>query len=100
MPRAPCLLCAASIPPHLPRSDDVEGDERASLYEGAHAHAHRIVRAHIRADEAQLRSLCFLSKASDSHGRPLLGHTADDPILIAVANSADDSIMNFIQIRL
>ena len=39
----------------------VEGDERASLYEGAHAHAHRIVRAHIRADEAQLRSLCFLS---------------------------------------
>ena len=77
-----------------------KGDERASLYEGAHAHAHRIVRAHIRADEAQLRSLCFLSKASDSHGRPLLGHTADDPILIAVANSADDSIMNFIQIRL
>ena len=38
-----------------------KGDERASLYEGAHAHAHRIVRAHIRADEAQLRSLCFLS---------------------------------------
>ena len=38
-------------------------------------------------------------KASDSVGR-LLGHTADDPILIAVANSADDSIMNFIQIRL
>ena len=29
-----------------------------------------------------------------------LGHTANDPILIAVANSADDSIMNFIQIRL
>jgi len=29
-----------------------------------------------------------------------LGHTANDPILIAVTNSADDSIMNFIQIRL
>ena len=28
-----------------------------------------------------------------------IGHTANDPILIAVANSADDSIMNFIQIR-
>ena len=31
MPLAPCPLCAASIPPHLTRSDDVEGEKRASI---------------------------------------------------------------------
>ena len=31
MPLAPCPLCAASIPPHLTRSDDVDGEKRASI---------------------------------------------------------------------
>jgi hypothetical protein len=38
MPRAPCLLCAASIPPHLPRSDDVEGENRASVRRRSRTH--------------------------------------------------------------
>jgi hypothetical protein len=40
MPRAPCLLCAASIPPHLPRSDDVEKATRGRLYTKALTHMH------------------------------------------------------------
>ena len=98
MPRAPCLLCAASTPLHLPTSDDIEGENKASVRRRSRARTPDRAGAHPGRRSAMALRLLSL-KASDSVGR-LLGHTADDPISIAVANRRDDSITNFIQTRL
>jgi hypothetical protein len=64
MPLAPCPLCAASIPPLTSRGRTTSKARRGRLYEGAH----RIGRAHIRAEEARWRSICFLSPSLPPSG--------------------------------
>ena len=60
MPLAPCPLCAASIHPS-PHEVGRRRRREEGVYTKALTHAHRIVRAHIRAEEARWRSICFLS---------------------------------------
>ncbi len=94
MPRAPCPLCAASIPPHLTRSDDIEGEKRASIRRRSRTLSGSCERTSGQKKRDGAPSAFSLSnRASRAAGS---GHTADDPISIDVANSAEDSIKNVI----
>ena len=60
MPLAPCPLCAASIHPS-PHEVGRRRRREEGVYTKALTHAHRIVRAHIRAEEARWRCPSALS---------------------------------------